>query len=287
MGAPTDYLDRYHRLQISDSRLSLSETVNVTNYCSGEAPERSQEQWLLTDKLRQIIDAKLKALPSRFKFPSGDPSMDPNEPFYFMSLRRAFLGKGSPDEISDTLRLAVRAGRIGPKGAAANCVAYVKKFIGIDCNAFQGNYLGLDPEIKPRLYAKGVKGVTAYSNSLSLSFPFLPLTARPSADTVRSGDVLITVVDADDHHEHIALVDNVSSPKPNQLTLDIVEWGQAGERDKHIVPNCSVTIVTGGPEPRYGVSFRNDAKTAHRYFFAPPATNFNSAGIGRCGQEDA
>lgn len=287
MGAPTDYLDRYHRLQVTDTRLNLSETVDVTNYCSGEGPERSQEQWLLMDKLRQIVKPKLKALPSKFTFPTGDPSMDSNEPFYYMTVRRAFLGKASPDEISDTLRLAVRAGRIGPKGAAPTCVAYVKKFIGIDCNAFQGNYLGLDPEIKPRLYAKGVKGVTAYSTSLALSFPFLPLTARPSADQVRSGDVLITVVDADDHHEHISLVDKVSNPAANQLTLDIVEWGQAGERDKHLVSNCSVTTVTGGPEPGYGVSFRNDAKTAHRYFFAPPTTIFGSAGIGRCGHEDA
>lgn len=287
MGAPTDYLDRYHRLQVLDPQLKLSETVNVTNYFSGEGPDRDQEQWLLMDKLRQIVDSKLKALPRTFRFPAGDPSMNPIEPFYFWSVRRAFLGKGSPDEISDTLRLAVRAGRIGPKGAAPNCVAYVKKFIGIDCNAFQGNYLGLDPEIKPRVYAKGVKGVTAISTSQSLSFTYLPLTARPTIDTVSSGDVLITVVDANDHHEHIALVDNVTKQSATQLKFDIVEWGEAGERVKHLVPNCIVTIVTGGPEKGYGVCYQNDAKTAHRYFFAPPTTIFGSAGFGRCGQEDA
>jgi len=287
MGAPTDYLDRYHRLQVSDSRLNLSETVDVTNYCSGEGPDRNQEQWMLMDAVRRIVDGKSKSLPMRFYFPAKDPGMDEKEPFFFRSLRRAFLGKGSPEEIIDTLRLAVRTGRIGPRGAAPNCAAYVKKFIGIDCNAFQGNYLGLDPEILPRVYAKGAKGVTAGSTSLSLSFGFLPLKARPTIDSVSSGDILITVVDANDHHEHIALVDNIAKQSNDQLKLDIVEWGEAGEREKHLIPNCTVTVVSGGPEPGYGVCFRNDAKTSHRYFFAPPVTVFGSAGYGRCGQEDA
>ena len=286
MGAPTDYLDRYHRLQVTDARLNISETLNVTNYNSGDAPDRSQEQWILMDALRRIIDAKAKSLPAKFYFPNGDPTMNPREVFFFQSIRRTFLGKGSPDEISDTLRLAIRAGRVGPKGGAPTLTAYVKKFVGIDCNAFQGNYLGLDPEIKPRIYAKGAKGVAPGSTSLSLSFGFLPLSPRPTIDTVSSGDILITVVDANDHHEHIALVDSVNRQSDTQLKLDIVEWGEAGEREKHLLPNRTVTVVTGGPE-HYGVCFRNDAKTSHRYFFAPPATNFSSAGWGRCGHEEA
>jgi hypothetical protein len=114
MGAPTDYLDRYHRLQVTDAKLNISETLNVTNYNSGDAPDRSQEQWILIDALRRIIDPKAKSLPARFYFPNGDPTMNPLEVFFFQSIRRTFLGKGSPDEITDTLRLA---GSRGPRRA--------------------------------------------------------------------------------------------------------------------------------------------------------------------------
>src|SRR5581483_10161720 len=51
--------------------------------------------------------------------------------------RKAFIGKGSPEDAQVTLQLADRFGLLG----GGTLQAYCDKYLGLDCNGFAGNYL--------------------------------------------------------------------------------------------------------------------------------------------------
>jgi hypothetical protein len=51
--------------------------------------------------------------------------------------RKAYFGKGSPEEVQITLQLAARFGLLG-RGTLQD---YCDKYLGLDCNGFAGNYL--------------------------------------------------------------------------------------------------------------------------------------------------
>jgi len=58
-----------------------------------------------------------------------------NEPWFYA--RKAFLGKGSPEEAQITLQLAIRF-----KLATADTIqTYCDNYLGLDCNGFVGNFL--------------------------------------------------------------------------------------------------------------------------------------------------
>src|SRR5437763_1229522 len=109
---PSDYALRYHNLAVTDYSQGLFDVVNITRYQNGPRGETTTEYSALIGAIKKILNVKHLANP--FTFPAGDV-MGPAEWFFPPGLRRAFNGKGSPAEIADVLRLAVRCGRIGQK----------------------------------------------------------------------------------------------------------------------------------------------------------------------------
>lgn len=294
MAGPTEYVKRYHELLVNDTAQDIFQSVDIRNYNSGWSPERQTEYDLLVNKLAPKTGSS--ALPLTF-YVRNDSRMDNSEVFYRHSLRRAYLGKGSPEEIIDALRLATLCGLIKPGRAGAGDLAtYVKTYIGLDCNGFVGNYFGLSPEVKPRAWAQGMsvpaddsaKVKAGITKAIALTLAYFPLTARTSADTIAPGDVVITVRnDAPVHsHEHIALVASVSVTG-DTATIGLAEWGGAGGIATHTGTAVGVKLVSNAPATkqwrRYGLAWASG--DAYRHIFAPPCPA-NSAGWGRCGQPE-
>ena len=61
-----------------------------------------------------------------------------------LPLYNVFVGKGSPKEIADVLKLAVAFGFVEP--GFRSMQTYCDKNIGIDCSGFAANYFGLTPK---------------------------------------------------------------------------------------------------------------------------------------------
>jgi hypothetical protein len=87
------HLDRY-RLQVLHPQLKLSETVNITNYCSGEGPDRNQEQWLLMDKLRQIVDSMFEGIAAHVQISRQRPKQEPDGAVFFLESEAGIPGQG-------------------------------------------------------------------------------------------------------------------------------------------------------------------------------------------------
>src|SRR5262245_25757627 len=122
----SDYVRSYHNMRVhavGPKGDKFIENVQITRYQVSSGGELSQ----VKQCLKKILG--LKSLPNftttseSFFFPSTDP-IGIFEPFYWQSLRRAYGFKGSPGEIKDAIRLAVRCGRIGKgKDVLGNPVA--------------------------------------------------------------------------------------------------------------------------------------------------------------------
>lgn len=282
---PKFFLDRYTTLRIPDPRTGVAIGVAMTSYGSGwdddakmrkENPEakpagnrgplgpicQAECNQGFGVALRYGYDPKKhKALPASFHFTEA-PLVDyfRAEQFYKMSYVRAFLGKGSPDEIVDTLRLALAVGRIGVdkdmggrKPPKPTLQEYVKQYITLDCNGLTGNYYGIHPSTSIQTYAA-------------------PAKRRMSAQEVKMGDCIVTVTRAGGY-QHVALVDEFTCPPTTDKTptcgIKICEWGQSGGEDKHYTGNVARMVkIERGPNAKYGIGFRSG--TNFRYIFAPP-----------------
>lgn len=287
---PTEYALEYHGLLINDTRQQLFSAVNITRYQNGPREQTSRERHLLKAAIAQILG--VRKLPSVFHFPPND-ILDSIEPFYCQGLRRAFGGKGSPAEMADALRLAVRCGRIGKDAPYPTLALYATQFLGLDCNGLVGNYFGLSPEVSIGGWALGEPGkLLSWSEAKQHKFgwgaaelataPYIPLQPRHSAFEAQNGDVLITVA-GDQEFKHIALVDQVTPIHEDRVRWSIVEWGQAGSRDKHIGQIREFNLVKGSKKG-FGAGLAGDGK--FRYLFAGPNTPWEPAKWGRCGRED-
>jgi hypothetical protein len=200
MAAPDEYVARYHQLIVkNDLGQDIFESADIRNYCSGWSTEREKEYDLLVSKL--VPKTGGTVLPMTF-YIRKDWRMDDTEVFYRHSLRRAYLGKGSPEEIIDALRLASLCGLIkSGRAGASDLATYVSTYIGLDCNGFVGNYFGLSPEVKPRAWAQGMKvpaddsakAKAGITKAIELTLAHFPLTARTAARDIAPGDVVITV----------------------------------------------------------------------------------------------
>lgn len=283
MSNPTEFARRYHRMKIHmDFAPQYSGTVNITKYQNGSREDCNAEM----ETLKALIAKVLKRKPdSIFCFPAGD-MIPSSEAFYTKGIYRAYNGKGSPDEIIDVLRLACRFDR-PKKTGCATLTAYAKKFIGLDCNGFVGNYHGLSPELHVSIWAYGWTGkpdkVAALKEAERLSIEsFFPLKPRTDVKEARSGDVLASLNAAGKIH-HVALIDDVFGGEANLMRCRIVEWGQAGEEPNHIKEIKTYELVKG--PKNFGVEYGIHPKGGEfRYLLARP-TGFNPAGWGRCGRE--
>lgn len=291
---PRDYLRSYHNIELVDERLGVREIVDVRKYHSGYDDGRRAEFFALSTKLLPLV-GDLKILPAAFTI-GRDGRIDGDEQFHAQSVIRTYAGKGSPNEIWDTLRLAWLCGRIGP--GAYTVKDYVSKFIGTDCNGFVGNFLGMSPEVKPRIW---VQGAPTFSPDIVSQGAISPvatvatlnrlnghLTARRTPDEIRTGDILVTVVNNKPvfAHEHIALVEEYANG-----VLSLAEWGQEGDYSAHAKDHTNPAFVERSPMSKawsyYGLAWKSGEK--YRHFFAPPAVpdTWRPGAWGRCGIDDA
>jgi hypothetical protein len=289
--SPTEYTREYHPLLVNDPRQGLFAAVQITRYQNGPRAETSAELDSLFGGLAKIL--KVKKVPNVFRFPTGDV-MDPVTPYYRMGLRRVYNGKGSPAEMADAIRLAMRCGRIGKGKAAATVADYATKFLGLDCNGLVGNYFGLSPALHISIWALGEPaGLLSWSEKQLVdagwkeaelgTAPYVPLNPRHAVEEVCDGDVLITVIGGTDY-SHIAMVDKVKVVGTDRVRWSVVEWGEAGGESKHIKAETEVTLVKGSKK-KFGLGFAPKAGK-FRYLFAAPDSPYHPATWGRCGRTD-
>lgn len=272
---PKEYLDRYTYLTFPNPFTGQPEAAGMSGYGSGwgvgEHPNRPNGQTMQHEYLHGFRPALRKYLignanksepsPMTFNGEGKQTKIDPAEPFFRMSFIRAFLGKGSPDEVADTLRVAMVIGRIGSGKDANNkpaaCLTaaeYATKFMTLDCNGLTGNYYGINPETACSGYA-------------------VPARKRSRAADVRVGDVVVTLKD-NGKYSHVALVAYWDCPSASaesgKVKLKLCEWGQAGDETKHYTGETPIELeVKRGAHKGYGVGFSRKSGQ-FRYIFAPP-----------------
>lgn len=284
---PKAYLDRYTYLTFPNPFTGQPEKAGISGYGSGwgvgEHPNRPSGQTMQHEYLHGFRPALRKFLvgnasksvssPMTFANVEGG-KIDPAEPFYNMSFIRAFLGKGSPDEIADTLRVAMILGRIGSgrdannKPAACQTAAeYSTKFMTLDCNGLTGNFYGINPETACSGYA-------------------VPARKRRRAADVEVGDVVVTLKNSGSY-SHVALVAHWDCPpesaEKGKVKLKLCEWGRSGGEDNHYTGEAPVELeVRRGNHGSYGVGFTR-TNESFRYIFAPPppkASGHRGWGLG-------
>jgi hypothetical protein len=138
-------------------------------------------------------------------------------PIKAINVRRTFMGKGSPQDQKDSLWLAHRYGYIKnparPRAGALTLKDYCRKYTGLDCNGFVGNYLAQHHNTSIEVYG-------AIANRLT------------SVEQIRSGTSLVWVPPLGGQYPHIAIVNSA------QVVGDTLKWD---------LVQSSGSAVNGGP----------------------------------------
>ena len=202
---PKQYLDRYTYLAIPSpldgSRLSCGLTGygsgwNLRNGKAGVGAAIQREYAVFRDALRKAHhdNAHTPCGPSFYFSERPLAQISRLEEFLADSLVRAFVGKGSPDEITDALRLALAVGRIGTERdvngrlpARMTVQEYARDFMTLDCNCLVGNFYGGNPDAHISVYAS-------------------PARRRTSIGDVRQGDAIVTHCQQAPY-EHVGLIE--------------------------------------------------------------------------------
>ncbi|WP_431285249.1 hypothetical protein ACQW02_10810 [Humitalea sp. 24SJ18S-53] len=239
--SPEDYLRQFHPLKVFDAKLGISASIDVKNYISG-MPDSGQTEynkisgliagryfgskhWSVSDLIKQTQPFCIK----------GAEGIDPTEQWTIGSIRRAFGGRASPEEMMDGLRLAVLTGRC----KASEVATYGAKHMGLDCNAFVGNWLGVSPSTSIAAYAHGYgkktpKGATA-DVLVTKDIIHLPPVTDPAK--IQQGTVLATFSKlggtGSSNYRHIALVQSCVPVAGGKYKAELCEWGGAGGFEAH------------------------------------------------------
>jgi hypothetical protein len=132
-------------------------------------------------------------------------------------LYNVFVGKGSPKEIADALKLSVAFGHVEP--TLHSMQKYCDKNIGVDCSGFAANYFGLT--------AKEICNTGA-----SKMAPMAKRVRR--LEDVRVGTAIVFT-----NGQHVALVDSITNTdKTNGITYSI---------DCKVAESTGDKMVEGGP----------------------------------------
>lgn len=251
---PSQYLGSYHDLAytLDDDSEGVAHLSRYQSGASG-APWHARGaifEGIARDLNRQPGSSHVSAwnLPTTFTIEDGVLTRK--------GIVRAFMGKASPDELADVIWLAHRYGLITnpdhPTPPPNRTVdQYVADFLGLDCNAFVGNYFGLDPETEIPTYSRSPR--------------------RGSTTAVLSGDVVVSVVTVGTRQvqEHIALTEGFDGD-----VLTLVEWGAAGQRN-HISHHHVRTAIDDRGHLYYTYVSQEAAHQGlpgRKYFHAPPRT---------------
>jgi hypothetical protein len=189
-------------------------------------------------------EAGVKKLPDKFKVTVQGEVVDVH------AVIRAFLGKGSPEDIALALRLAVRYDLVA---AATNKLqAYCDKYIGVDCSGFVANYA--DDQL-----GKGFD----VSNTKSTSFA-PAATRRAEVDAIAANDAIVWATT-----NHVAIIDSLdeeriawerrksADPKLSSLVCTVVESN--GRRG---LGHCPYTVLSADAEHKvFKVKRQDDGHT--------------------------
>jgi hypothetical protein len=271
---PKQYLDRYTYLTIPSpfdgTRLSCGLTGygsgwNFRNGKAGAGGTIQREYATFREALRKAHhgNANTPCGPKFYFDQTPLAKISPSEDFYAESLVRAYVGKGSPDEITDALRLALALGRIGSERdvngkspARPTVQQYARDFMTLDCNCLVGNFYGADPDAHISVYAS-------------------PGRRRTRSSEVQPGDAIVTHC-KEAPYEHVGLIAEWTPAGGSSVRVKIAEWGWYGGEEVHY--RESSQTVTQGPISSLGIGWatRSDAKagvTTFRYIFAPQTDN--------------
>ncbi|MFO1086520.1 MAG: hypothetical protein U1E21_18345 [Reyranellaceae bacterium] len=270
---PKMYLDRYTYLSIPSPFDGMLLNCGLTGYGSGWNFRNGKagagiaiqhEYAVFRDALRKAHHGNaLTPCGPQFYF-SEKPlaRISRLEEFYSDSLVRAYVGKGSPDEITDALRLALAVGRIGTERdlngmlpARMTVQQYARDFMTLDCNCLVGNFYGANPDAHISVYAS-------------------PQRRRTTIADVRQGDAIVTHC-PEAPYEHVGLIEEWI-PSGSSARVKICEWGWYGGEDVHY--RESTHAITRGPIGSLGIGWAtpSNAKpgvTSFRYIFAPQTEN--------------
>ncbi|PZW45919.1 hypothetical protein C8P66_110117 [Humitalea rosea] len=244
---PAAYAGRYHKLSIMDAKLGIAASLDIQRYISGWMAEQDQEYYRLLSglaaKLKLKNPAQVRALTQPFYITGHPDRIAPGEEWYDPSLRRAYAGRGSPDEISDAVRLAVFC------GLTKDAKAYGEKWFGIDCNAFVGNWLGISPSTAIFAYGLGYgkkDKLPGASPDVYTTRKRVPLDLITDPQKLECGNVVCTFGEKDSRGirwRHIALVEDVKLVTGTTYQIWLAEWGQAGNIEKHRTAKASPKLV--------------------------------------------
>jgi hypothetical protein len=298
-------------LVVNDPRLGINVIADIQNYRPLKSEEEKEEdkekiakgqavssvpiEW---EKQKQAVLDQVAAgmklrrgLPVPDIFMLDDDRIGPSQVFYRASIRRAFDGRASPDDMIDTVRLAVWSKLTKPHEAAL----YMRKWFGQDCNAFVSNYLGVAPYFSIEAYAKGYGNqpkISGGSADVYAARSTVPLQPRTEFADISTGDVLVTFGQADYRGvrwRHIALVESWTLDKWSDDEasgiISIAEWGNKGGMDAHRSIDKRVLVRRGKLCPaldRTVIAFPSDlyGSGAIRLFLnATPLDKYESRGF--------
>lgn len=269
---PKEYLDRYTYLKFYSPLNNELVSAGISMYGSGwdfrngkggTGQVMQREHQAFTAALRMAHHGNVNK-PCGVKFFFDQQSLgliQPTEDFYATTFIQAFVGKGSPDEIIDTLRLAYAIGRIGTGKDVAGqpCArptaqAYATDFITLDCNGLVGNYYGGSPSASIDAYASTAR-------------------RRTRIDDIQPGDAVVTHCSASPY-EHIALIDSCAV-SGSTAKIQLVEWGWYGGEDVHYSKEAKAYSIVQGPEKAYGIGWAANSNVkpvqSFRYIFKRPS----------------
>jgi hypothetical protein len=248
---PENLLRQYHQVAVTEPKLALNVVLNLTNYISGTPTAGRQQRDELAGRIaggyfntKNASVSDLKRMPQPFYIKTSKV-FAPTEPFTYGSLQRAFAGRASPEEFSDVLRLAVAVGLCKPEGAAG----YAKKWFGLDCNGFVGNWLGVSPSTSIHAYANGYgDGIpSGASADVLVTKDIIKLPPITDPAKIRRGSVLITYApkgsEDGTNWKHIALVESITPQSGGRYSLTIAEWGEPGTFEQHMSRNKTITLT--------------------------------------------
>jgi hypothetical protein len=133
---PKDFMNEYYHLDVRLDDGSV-ETVKVDHY------RNNDEKLPLLKAHHKTVQARNEVMHPLTGLINAAIKKDPNEgiidgsPLDMAAIRLSFVGKGMPDDIRLTLRLAVRHG----KAHKGRLQEFCNNYIGLDCNGFVGNYM--------------------------------------------------------------------------------------------------------------------------------------------------
>jgi hypothetical protein len=249
--SPQEFMRGYHTIVVNDSKLGISAPINVTKYISGGTSAARSElgtvggriagayfgssKWSVSDLIKQSQPFYIK----------GSKVISSDEPFTYGALQRAFLGRGSPDEMIDAVRLAVAVKRCKPN----EVTAYAQKWFGSDCNAFVGNWLGVSPSTSISAYANGYGGgvPSGATPDVLVTKDIVHLPPITDAAKISEGSLVLTfgtpTKSSPSHWKHVALVQSIRPAGTNKYYLTLAEWGHEGNFESHMTRDKLVTLT--------------------------------------------